>query len=227
MAINAALINNYIGFNTQQKEPSQNMDKDAFLKLLVAQLQNQDPSQSQDPAQMVQQMTAFSQLEQIQNVGDLLKGIQNQNVALFQSSATTLVGKTVRIQGVPVELKDALDAEGNAIRTANVGLDLPVGAHVTMVVKDSLGRTVATIDKGFFEKGHHDLTWDGKTEDGSQLDAGAYQIEFTAADDEGNEINAMCVSDLKVDSIAFADGTVLIVAGGKYYLLNDIIEVKA
>jgi flagellar basal-body rod modification protein FlgD len=184
---------------------------------------------------MVQQMTAFSQLEQIQNVGELLKGIQNQNVALFQSSATTLVGKTVRIQGVPVELTNVLgpngepmrDDDGNPIRIANIGMDLPEGANVTMLIKDSLGRTVATIDKGYFEKGHHEFTWDGKTDDGSLLDAKAYHIEFKATDKEGDAVNAICVSDLKVDSIAFADGTVLIVAGGKYYALADIIEVKA
>ncbi|MEI7614829.1 MAG: flagellar hook capping FlgD N-terminal domain-containing protein, partial [Betaproteobacteria bacterium] len=44
------------------------LDKDSFLKLLVAQLKNQDPTSdsSQDPNQMVQQMTSFSSLEQAQ-----------------------------------------------------------------------------------------------------------------------------------------------------------------
>ena len=218
MAISAAELNNYMGYTTQEKIPSQDLDKDAFLKLLVAQLQNQDPTQSQDPAQMVQQMTAFSQLEQLQNVSDLLTGMQSQNVALFQSSATTLVGKQVRVQGAGVELKDG---------AAKIGMELAGNANVTMAIKDADGRTVATFDKGGFSRGYHEFEWDGRTEAGLKLDNGTYFIEFTAIDEEGNSINASSVSDFKVDAVAFAEGTVLISAGGKYYSLGDIIEVKA
>jgi len=218
MAVTAAEINNYIGFTTQKKEPSQNMDKEAFLKLLVAQLQNQDPSQSQDPQAMVQQMTAFSQLEQLQNVGEQLKVMQSQNVALFQASATTLVGKYVRVQGAGVELKEGV---------AKIGIDLSADAQVKMVIKDDSGRTITTIDKGSFKAGHHEFEWDGKTSEGLQLDDSVYRIDLIATNEEGNRVDALCVSDLRVDSVAFADGTVLVVAGGKYYSLGDIIEVRA
>jgi len=219
MAVTTAEINNYIGFTTQKKEPSQNMDKDAFLKLLVAQLQNQDPSQSQDPQAMVQQMTAFSQLEQLQNVGEQLKVMQSQNVALFQASATTLVGKHVRVQGADVQLIN---------EAARIGIDLSAdAANVKMVVKDDTGRTITTLDIGSFQAGHREFEWDGKNSEGLQLDNGVYRVEFIATDEEGNKVDAMCVSDLRVDSVAFADGTVLVVAGGKYYSLGDIIEVKA
>jgi flagellar basal-body rod modification protein FlgD len=216
-ATTTAMINNYMGYTTQEKVPSQNMDKDAFMKLLVAQLQNQDPTQNQDPAQMVAQMTAFGQLEQLQNVSELLVGMQSQNVALFQAQATTLVGKYVRVQGAGVELKDGV---------ANVGMDLSGNANVTMIIKDADGRTVATIEKGEFSKGHHEFEWDGKNADGQQLEDGTYSVEFKASDSEGHAVGAMSVSDLKVDSVAFAEGTVLIFAGGKYYSLGDIIEVR-
>ncbi|MDR2697094.1 MAG: flagellar hook assembly protein FlgD [Holophagales bacterium] len=218
MSAATAAINNYMGYTTQRKEPSQDMDKDAFLKLLVAQLQNQDPSQSQDPALMVQQMTAFSQLEQLQNMSKLIEGLQSQNVALFQSSATALVGKHVRVQGAGVELKDGV---------ATIGMDLTANAQVTMVIKDATGRTITTIDKGGFNSGHHEFEWNGKTSGDLPVDDGMYYVEFVATDEEGNRVGASSVSDLKVDAVAFAEGTVLIVAGGKYYSLGDIIEVKA
>jgi flagellar basal-body rod modification protein FlgD len=218
MAVTMAEINNWLGYTTQTKEPSKDLDKDAFLKLLVAQLQNQDPSQSQDPQAMMQQMTAFSQLEQLQNLNSQIQVLQTQNVALFQSSATSLVGKHVRVQGAGIELK------GGA---ADVGLDLAANAKVTMVVKDQDGRTITTVNMGDYDKGHHDLTWNGLTADGMQLADGTYSISFQAVDAEGNNVNAISVSDLQVESVAFAEGSVLIVAGGKYYSLGDIIEVKA
>ncbi|MCL1894099.1 MAG: hypothetical protein FWG02_07695 [Holophagaceae bacterium] len=221
MAVNAAQINNYMGYTTAERVPSQDMDKEAFMKLLVAQLQNQDPTDQNDPMAMVQQMTAFSQLEQLENLGSHLMAIQDQNVALFQSQATNLVGKTVRVNGAGTELKKGEDGH----MVAKVGLDLATAATVTMIVRDENGLKVATIDKGGFEKGHHEFEWNGLTESGAQLKAGTYTIEFNAFDENGEQVNAASVSDLRVDSVAFAEGTVLIVAGGKYYSLGDIIEV--
>jgi flagellar basal-body rod modification protein FlgD len=71
------------------KTPLKEMDKNAFLSLLVAQLKNQDPTASQDPNAMVQQMTSFSSLEQMQNMNTALTGIQTQNSALFQAQSAT------------------------------------------------------------------------------------------------------------------------------------------
>ncbi|MCL1908924.1 MAG: hypothetical protein FWG12_06110 [Holophagaceae bacterium] len=221
MGLNPAQINNYMGYTTQVKEPSQNMDKEAFMKLLVAQLQHQDPTNQNDPMEMVQQMTAFSQLEQLENLGAHLVTMQEQNVALFQSHATGLVGKKVRVNGAGTQLVTQEDGS----KKATVGLDLAGPATVTMIVKDEHGNKVATLDKGGFEKGHHEFTWDGRTEAGSLLKDGTYTIEFNAFDENGEEVNAASVSDLRVDAVAFAEGSVLIVAGGKYYSLGDIIEV--
>jgi flagellar basal-body rod modification protein FlgD len=239
MAISQSQINldNYMGYTTQVKEPSQNIDKDGFLKLLVAQLQCQDPTSesTQDPAAMVQQMTSFSQLEQLQTVNALLQATQEQNVALFQAQSTGLVGKTARIQGAPVIFKDGEDI-------ASVGIDLAANAtQVTMRVRDQEGTLIGTVDLGGLKKGHNDLKWDGTLSEVSPgakdgyfdqdgvyhvSGNGAYTIEFLAYDGDGKQITATAVNDLRIDSVAFAEGTVLIVAGGKYYSLGDIIEVR-
>jgi len=237
MAVTRAEINNYMGFTTQVKEPSQSIDKDGFLKLLVAQLQCQDPTSesTQDPAAMVQQMTGFSQLEQLQTVNAILQATQEQNVALFQAQSTGLVGKTARIQGAPVVFNEGEDI-------AHVGADLAANASkVTMRVKDADGNLIGTVDLGGLKKGHNDLKWDGTLSDvnPSAKDGyydedglyhvsgkGAYTIEFLAYDGDGKQITATAVNDLRIDSVAFAEGTVLIVAGGKYYSLGDIIEVR-
>jgi flagellar basal-body rod modification protein FlgD len=72
--------------NTQAKNSNAGiLGKDDFLKLFVAQLQNQDPTSSQDPTQQMQQMAQFSEIEQITNL------VSAQN----QSSAVGLIGKTV------------------------------------------------------------------------------------------------------------------------------------
>jgi len=73
--------------NTQSSNSSAGiLGKDDFLKLFVAQLQNQDPSGGgMDPSQSMQQMAQFSEVEQITNL------VSQQN----QTSAVGLLGKTV------------------------------------------------------------------------------------------------------------------------------------
>ena len=73
------------------------MDKDGFLKLLVAQLKNQDPLNPMSNEEWTQQMTQFSMLEELQNMGDSLEGFTQSNSI---TSAANLVGKEVTLENV-------------------------------------------------------------------------------------------------------------------------------
>ena len=80
------------GTQSKAQSPGANLDKNDFLKLFVAQMQHQDPSQPMDNAAMMGQMASFSTLEQISNMASA-----NTQVAagLAQSNAISLIGKTV------------------------------------------------------------------------------------------------------------------------------------
>jgi flagellar basal-body rod modification protein FlgD len=66
---------------------SNSLDKDAFLKILTAELSNQDPDNAKDTTQYIAQLAQFSSLEQMQNL----------NSTTTFSSASSLVGKTVKL----------------------------------------------------------------------------------------------------------------------------------
>jgi flagellar basal-body rod modification protein FlgD len=78
--------------STSASNPNATLDKDGFLKMFVAQMQNQDPSNSQDPNESTQQMATFSMVEQITN---LVSQEQKVVSALGTSSAVGLIGHTV------------------------------------------------------------------------------------------------------------------------------------
>lgn len=59
-----------------QTIPSTDVSKDAFLKLLVAQLQNQNPLQPQDGAEFIAQLAGFTQLEQTISIRQELESIR-------------------------------------------------------------------------------------------------------------------------------------------------------
>jgi Flagellar hook capping protein len=71
------------------------LDKDSFLKILSAELANQDPTQSQDPTAYVSQMAQFTSMEQMSNL----------NTTMSSFAANSLVGKGVTL--------NTLDSKGN------------------------------------------------------------------------------------------------------------------
>jgi flagellar basal-body rod modification protein FlgD len=201
------------------KVPSQELDKNAFLMLLVAQLKNQDPTSAQDPNQMVQQMTSYSQLEQAQNTNTLLQGLQIQNQGIFQAQASSLVGKKVRVTTPNFDLKSG---------AATVGVTLAgQAADVTLTIKDASGKVVNTIDQGSQTSGTHLFSWNGQDSQGNHLADGTYSVEVTAKDIDGATVTATTSSYINVESVLFSNGSVLLMAGGKSYTLDTVNEISA
>jgi flagellar basal-body rod modification protein FlgD len=77
---------------TRIVKPGSDMDKNAFLKILAAELKNQDPMAAKDSSQYVSQMAQFASMEQMTNL----------NTTMSFNSANSLIGK-----GVVTKVKDA------------------------------------------------------------------------------------------------------------------------
>lgn len=93
------------------KQDNSSLGKDAFLKILITQLQNQDPTSPMDDKEFIAQMAQFSSLEQMQN---MTKAMENLLVSQQQTqlmSYTNFIGKEVKWH----EITDKLDEKGNPI----------------------------------------------------------------------------------------------------------------
>ncbi len=79
--------------------PTQELDKNAFMELLVSQLKNQDPLEPTNNEQFVAQLASFSSLEQLENLNENVLGmvLLNQSNALMSqlTEGSALIGKTV------------------------------------------------------------------------------------------------------------------------------------
>lgn len=79
----------------QAREVTKSLDKDAFLRLLVEQLKNQDPMNPQDSSQFIAQLATFSSLEQLTNLNN---SVQQMKHCQDMMQASTLIGKRVGIE---------------------------------------------------------------------------------------------------------------------------------
>lgn len=92
-----------ISDSTLKKTTNDSLDKQAFLQLLVAQMQYQDPLQPMDNTEYVSQLATFSELEAMNNLNDSMtlqraSQLVGQNVLMRTTSSTT--GETYMTQGV-------------------------------------------------------------------------------------------------------------------------------
>jgi flagellar basal-body rod modification protein FlgD len=203
-----------------KKTPSNTLNSDSFLQLLVTQLQNQDPTSAsaQDPNAMIQQLTSFSSLQETQNTNTLLTGLQAQTSGVFQAQAAALVGKTVTISGSQFNLSSG---------AASMNLNLSSAANVSLKVSNANGQVVAILPQGNLNAGPNALTWNGKDANGNQLPDGTYSVSVTATGANGAAVASTSSETVKVTGISFQNGTVSLSSGSSTYNLSDVIAINA
>jgi flagellar basal-body rod modification protein FlgD len=200
--------------------PSNTLDANSFLQLLVTQLQNQDPTSASamDPNTMVQQLTSFSSLQQAQDTNTLLSGLQGQMGGLFQAQAAGMIGSTVQVSGSQFNLSSG---------AASMNINLNAAANVTLKVSNASGQVVATLPEGTLNAGPNTLAWNGKDANGNQLPDGTYNVSVTATGANGAAVTNTTSMGVMVTGVGFQNGAVSIFSGSNSYNLSNVLEIDA
>ena len=181
-----------------------NAAQDRFLKLLVAQLNNQDPMNPLDNAQMTSQMAQINTVTGIQQLNQTMKSMADQFNALQVMQGTALIGRNVLTEGSGLSVSDKTGKGGFALDAAATG--------VKVEVLTAGGQVVDTIDLGARSAGRHTFDWDASKYAGSTE---SLQFRVTAANGT-TPISATALSLSKVTSAGAEDGQLrLSLANGK------------
>jgi flagellar basal-body rod modification protein FlgD len=197
------------------------MGKDAFLTLLLVQLQNQDPTNPMENTEMVAQLAQFSQLEQLANLSkgiDTMTGfIQAQN----QFQTLTMIGKDV------VAANNQLSVTGGQ-QDVNAAIVTTETCRATVYVVNSRGERVRTIEMGTIGVGEHAFTWDGRYEDGSQAEDGVYGFQILAHRLSGEVIEDGIYPQVsgKITAVSFdAAGQPVVHMGHAFLSLGQVMRI--
>ena len=140
------------------------LDENAFLQLLVAQLQHQDPTQPAQGTEFVTQLAQFAQLQQSVNQTSELTSMTAQMTGLSNNQTTDLVGQSVTMGGGTVSF------DGSTATPSNVTL-AAAAAQVTATITDSSGNTITTLNLGAEPAGPLNIQWNGQTQAGAAAPA--------------------------------------------------------
>ncbi len=191
--------------------------QDQFLKLLTTQLQNQDPLNPMDNAQMTSQLAQISTVDGITQLNATLQSLVNNSTQSQTLQAASLVGHSVLVPGGSMSL-----SQGQGV----AGVDLAGPADdVVATIKDSNGLTVRTLDLGALGSGTHTYAWDGKSDSGAAAADGAYSVSF-AAKQGGTAVTATALELDQVTSVAQSGTTVNLNVGAKGMVtLADVKQI--
>lgn len=197
--------------------------QDQFLKLLVAQLQAQDPMNPMDNAQMTSQLAQISTVQGIEKLNSSVSAMLGQLGAVDQLNATALIGHTVLVDGERIEL--SRDDHGNAVAGGGIALE-GAASSVRVEVRDAGGNLIKTIDLGSLEAGNHVFSWDGTTDAGAGAADGSYSFNVVAANN-GSAVEATEMAIARVDAVLRdANGTIrLDIAGLGLFEQDEIRQV--
>ncbi|MBA1438601.1 MAG: flagellar hook capping protein [Epsilonproteobacteria bacterium] len=193
------------------------LGKDDFMKLLLVQLQYQDPTAPMDTEKI---LTQTSQLATLEASGNIKKALENLAKSLGNSqqfATIAAIGKTADL-GTDTIAHD----EGG---TTSFELYFPNDIQQGVVeISDSSGNIIGSIDVGTNPKGVYSFTWDGKTPTGNEADSGVYHVNARYADQSGTTQQTR-LGAYPIESVRFDNGKTFLKLGSNYVPLDNIKEV--
>ncbi|HOD35793.1 MAG TPA: flagellar hook assembly protein FlgD [Syntrophales bacterium] len=188
------------------------MGKEEFLKMLIAQLKNQNPLNPLDGTEFTAQLAQFSSLEQLQNVYTELKALSQRQASLNNSHLVSLIGQEVTLRG------NAFTASGEP-----VGLTYDLGgdaARVWVRIYDQQGGLVDTVTAQNQGCGTNAVTWSN-----TRNLTGNFTFDVTAIDRAGDAVSVSGVTRGIVTGVNFREDTPCLMVDGREVSITDVLSV--
>jgi flagellar basal-body rod modification protein FlgD len=195
------------------------LGKSAFLKLLITQLQNQDPLNPMEGVEFTSQLAQFSQLEQLFSLNNSFVGMNAALQAQNNFRAMDIVGKEIKAAGTTLSVTEGVSTGGY------YKIEEPA-ASVVVSIYDENGSLVRTLDLGAKAAGEYEIDWDGRNGSGQTVPDGQYTFDIVASDADKQPISVESAMWGKVTGVRFdEEGTPTLMMKDIEVALTDIIEI--
>ena len=193
------------------------LGQDGFLKLLAAQLKNQDPMKPMDQKDFSSNLAQFSQLEQLTAMNKKLEGLTSNTSNEKRFQGASFLGKKIVTTGTTIDY----GGDGKNV-------DLPFylekpAKNLIVHIYDNKNQMIGKIDQADVGKGQQSINWDGLGLDGQIAPKETYHFDVVAFDEKNEKFFGSTRAEGIVTGVHFENGeTIFDVAGGKKVFLKDV-----
>ncbi len=205
--------------NPYVEAKTQSVDRDAFIKMFLAQMKNQDPLNPMDGSEFAAQLAQFSSLEQLYNVNESLDDLKTLQENGTQYGTLSLMGKDITATGNLMSLSGEGSARG--------GFDLADDAYCSVLIANESGGAVRSLSLGYLEAGTHEFSWDGNDAAGNTLPEGVYSFTVTAVTAEDAHTTATQHIVGRVDRISLQEGASTLYVGQIPVELSSVLDIRS
>ena len=196
------------------------MGQQDFMKLLVAQLENQDPTKPMDNFQFLSQIAQFGMVDGIQNLEQTFGNVADSFRQSQVIEATSLLGRKVMAEGGSTWFDGMNAVEGE--------IDIPGRASgVVLEVRDQTGRLIRSSGFTGDLSGSVSFGWDGADQDGNVVPAGQYQFSARGlVDGKSREFELGTMNAVDSLTVESSGAIALTLANGEVTDLGDVSRFR-
>jgi flagellar basal-body rod modification protein FlgD len=192
--------------------------KDTFLRLLVAQLEHQDPLSPMENAEFTAQLAQFSSLEQMEAMNASLGSLVAAQEAMNSVQAAGLIGKEITAQSNTTQVHQGTASPLRYSLAAN-------SAKATIRIFDQTGQFVQSLEVVNQSAGEQLVPWQSTGTEQSSLPDGVYHFEVTAQDTAGNPVAVETFMQGRVDGVEYEANQAYLLVEGNRIKLDKVISV--
>lgn len=210
---------NYVDPKKLRKVGSNELSKDAFMKLMLTQMKNQDPTNPLQSHEMAAQLAQFTSLEQLQNMNMNIEKLVGAQQPQEKFQALSMIGKSIKSDSSFIS-----HAEG--VKDHDIRFELNSDAKdVEVIVRDAEGKDVRKYSFHNLKKGMNSVSWNARNDEGYEARPGDFRVFITAKDDTGRSVQAKTDISGKITGVNLtAQGPVLMV-GSQSVKLSDVKQI--
>jgi flagellar basal-body rod modification protein FlgD len=207
-----------VGIGTTQQAGKKELGKNEFLKLMIAQINNQDPLNPTQNEQFLAQLAQFSTLEGIQNLNESVGSMAAIMRGTAATEAAGLVGRAVLVP-TNTALMRGEGFSGN--------VELPESVkEVVIEISSPGGALIKRITLGAQAQGLVRFDWDGRSTDGTLQPPGTYGVRaFASSDEDAKQFDVELPQQVVSVSLAGSE-LELNLAGGVTVPVSSVREIQ-
>jgi flagellar basal-body rod modification protein FlgD len=188
-----------------------------FLRMLTAQLRNQDPMNPMDNANMTTQLAALNQVDGINRLNKSMESMLNQMISASFVGLSSSVGKSALTQS------DQIYFTGEPVSLA-VGVN-QFAPNATLTIYNSANEPVRQMDLGAIGAGITDIIWAGDNDSGEQVALGEmYRLELSVPGEQANLQSSLYVGSAVVAIGRDGEEIIATLADGRSVSIDQIIK---